>query len=374
MWSYESQVLLVCTFPAALLASRGLSRRNVLTVIPWYLVFSCYCYLSWEKYHLSAASTYQATVIRKTWTLASLVSDWLFNIGASLRFWTWLPPLKAVPEIGLAIAVVLIFVALPDTWYRAVSPGDPEEESAGDHRPLVAGLVAGFTAVVLSFPVYLLLDTSRSLWRTQLLSGPGAGLFLAALAGLVSLAVRPRWRRTVLIAAAAPILFCGSVGALQSSKHHWIYWERYRSTVAAILRAVPNIRPGTVLILKGVDRNNDPFQDNLWFDMAMRLAYPGTTVSGMYLFSDGAAPPGANLKAAGDRWRWDGTGLAPLVRDAPIANTVVVEYDGESRAHVVPTLLPADCRDACITGDYSPKAVIAGSMSPIAARRFDVRP
>ena len=47
-------------------------------------------------------------------------------------------------------------------------------------------LAVGFILVVLSFPVYLLLDSARGLWRTQFLSGIGAGLVLAAVCGLTS--------------------------------------------------------------------------------------------------------------------------------------------------------------------------------------------
>ncbi|MDE3166309.1 MAG: hypothetical protein KGN36_10920, partial [Acidobacteriota bacterium] len=147
-------------------------------------------------------------------------------------------------------------------------------------------------------------------------------------------------------------------------------WERQRLLTTAMLRAVPNVRPGAVVVLTGVSRDPDPFSDNMWFEGAVRLAYPGKDVDGMYFYSGYGVPPGANLKADGGRWRWDGSGFPPLLADAAVADTVVIHYDGNGRAHVVPSLPPQICRGSCDTSAYHPEAVVAGSLNPIAVRRY----
>jgi uncharacterized protein (DUF697 family) len=85
-------------------------------------------------------------------------------------------------------------------------------------------LGVGFILVALSFPVYLLLDSARGLWRTQFLSGIGAGLVLAALSGLISHAfVRHTAKIALFLAFGAVIAFFGTGwtrGLRQALKRH----------------------------------------------------------------------------------------------------------------------------------------------------------
>lgn len=369
LWSYESQILLICIFPLALVLAWGFSLRKLAIFAAWYSVPGCYAVLTVRKYLEHRGATYQERVVRKTFGMSGLLSDWWFNITSSLEFWKWPRGIHRGADFWLSITAAAVFVAggLIAAWYAS-------RKSDADHvaavRPALLAMAAGFAAVVLSFPVYLLLDTARSLWRTQFLSTPGAGLFLAGLATLFAVKVAPRWWRAVAAIAAAPVVFFGSVGTLARCELHRVNWERQRVLTTAMLRAVPNVRPGAVVIMTGVDRDPDPFGDNLWFDAAVRLAYPGKQVDGMYLYSGFAVPPGGNLKAEGDRWKWDGTGLAPLLLEAPVADTVVVHYDGAGRAHIVPALSPAICRGPCDTRAYHPESVVTGTVSPIAARRY----
>jgi hypothetical protein len=60
--------------------------------------------------------------------------------------------------------------------------------------------------------------------------------------------------------------------------------------MAQVLEIAPRLKPGTQVILINVPKDNDPFlEDNMWFDMALHLAYPGTRVSGKYVYDDDAA-------------------------------------------------------------------------------------
>src|SRR4029077_1323480 len=100
---------------------------------------------------------------------------------------------------------------------------------------------------------------------------------------------------------------------------------------ANILRAAPRVKPDSLIVLINVPKNDDPFGDELWLDLAVRLVYPGIPVAGTYFYDDRTPAPGARLEAEGERWRWNRSGYAPLVRDTAIANTVIV--DDKARDH-----------------------------------------
>ena len=366
LWSYESPLVLICAFPVALLISRGFSRRKLLIAAAWYCVPALYLFLTLRKYTQSVGASYQEGVMRKSWALKTILDDWFFNTLASVKFWAWpRSPIESSDQ-WLAAAAVAVFLAAGVAVIRFA----PRESRTPQPRVSATMLAAGLTGVVLSFPVYLLLESARGLWRTQLLSGPGAGLFLAGLAALLSLAAPRRFRAGVAISLALPVIFCGSAAALELSKVHLAIWERHRAAVAGILQQAPSVQPDSVILLDGVDKNADPFGDNLWFYWALRLAYPGVPVSGMYLYADHTPPPGANLKADGDRWKWDGTGMPPEVRDAPIANTIVIHRDPSGNETVAAAMSPALCRGTCVVDSYHPATRITGPVSPIAARRF----
>jgi hypothetical protein len=174
-------------------------------------------------------------------------------------------------------------------------------------------LAVGFILVVLSFPVYLLLDSARGLWRTQFLSGIGAGLVRAALSGLISHAfVRHAAKIALFLAFRAVIAFFGSASAIQKGAlHRWI-WERHRVAIKEILQVAPSVQPYTIIVLANVPKHNDPFGDEMWLDMALRLVYPGIPVAGVYCYADGTPGPSDGWKAGGKSWTWGGTGFPPV--------------------------------------------------------------
>jgi hypothetical protein len=294
----------------------------------WYVVPAIYLWQTVQKYLSSGGSTYQESVVRTDWSPQSLASDWWFNIASSLDFWTWQREENIAGSIAtvLSILAALTFIAGGLLLMRIV-----REEVAPAARAYWILLGAGTALLALSFPAYLLLNSARSLWRTQFLSGIGNGIVWAAILALVSMAM---WKKTVpatVLMLGAVIVYFGAGSAIAKGRFHRGVWDRHRAAIVRILHTVPSVKPGTVIVLAGVPKNDDPFGDNMWFDFGMRLSYPGIPVSGKYFYADGTPSPGNKV-------------------DAPGANTIVIDWNGrliEDAAHA-----------------------IAGPMSPIAIHRY----
>jgi hypothetical protein len=374
LWSYESQILLLLLFPLLLLARRRQWRKLVAMAAAWYAVSSVYIGLAVIRYARSAGQTYQASVMRKSGSVGTVLDDWTFNIAASLKFWEWQRgPWKASESQAwlLSLIAAAVFVVAGVAVVRLGRETARRNAFGESVRTWWTLLAAGFILLALSFPVYLLLDSARGLWRTQFLSGIGAGLVLTALLGLASrVFARPAARVAVFLALASVITLFGSVSAIQKGALHRWYWERHRTAVTEILQVAPSVKPNTIIVLTNVSKDNDPFGHNMWMDLALRLAYPGIPVAGIYFYADGTPGPGNNLKAKGDSWKWDGKGFPPNVHATALADTVVVDFEPSGRGRLESALPQFVCRAQCETKLYDPAAVITGPPSPVAIRRY----
>lgn len=375
LWSYEGQIAVACIAPLLLLGQQRFRRRWFFLAGVWYVVPVIYIAVAMARYARSGGYTYEQSVLRKTWSAGVILSDWLFNISASLRFWTWpgAQPAK-VPASALGLAATLAvasFLAGMALLVRLRREKDSGWIPA--RRTLWAALFAGLALLVSSFPVYVMLESARSLWRTQILSGFGAALALGAAIGLCASYARKTWLQVGTIAVlAALVTGYGSYGALKKGAFHRAVWERHRTMMAQVLGVAPRLEPGTLVILTGVpkDKSRDPFLgDNMWFDMALRLAYPGTRVAGVYFFEDGQAAPGANLKITpsgewsvrGGFYQAAGSVSAILVLACNAQGSVLF-------AQTLPGFLGVDKAEERL---YNPRARIEnGSPSPRAVRRY----
>jgi len=374
LWSYESQILLLLVFPLVLFFHPHRDWRKLATLSgAWYSVPAVYLALTVHKY-AHTAHTYQQSVMRTNWGLGSLMSDWSFNIVASLDFWHWTRGGWRVPEgppIMLSLLAALVFVAGGFAVSHQASRSGTLGLRLADTRNTWVLLAVGFVLLVLSFPVYLLLDSVRGLWRTQFLSGIGAGLVFTALLALLSQPIRhPLPRKIVFLALGGTIVFFGSLSAIQKGAFHRWIWERHRTAVAEILRIAPSVKPDTVIVLANVPKNDDPFGHNMWLDLALRLAYPHIRVAGIYFYTDGTPGPGDHFKAEGDRWKWDGKGLRPTVVDTAISDTVIVDFDPSGHGTLAKIMPSFVCEGDCAAGLYNPATVITGPISPRTVRRY----
>jgi hypothetical protein len=346
LWSYESQFVIILIAPLLLLR---MYRRPVAIAAAWYILPAIYIVATIRKYVHSAGHTYQESVLRKVWSAGSILSDWFFNISASLRFWSWTGSepahattsqlmLPAVLAAALFLAGIALLVASKGGWLPA-------------WRTLITVMLVGLLLLVLSFPAYLILESARSLWRTQILSGFGAALVLTAGIGLgASYAPRSWLRLGVVALLGALVVGYGGFSAVKKAAFHEWVWERQRSAMAQVLGVAPRLKAGTLVVLTNVPRDNDPFlQDNMWFDMALRLAYPGTRVAGVYFYDDGAPAIG--------KLALNGRADVMLVLDYRRPNSLSI-------ARSLPSFLRVE-------GIYSPEARIeSGSPSQRAVRRY----
>jgi hypothetical protein len=337
LWTYESQIAIILLAPLLLLVRPGGRVRWRAAAGAWYAVLAIDVVQTAIRYGRSGQATYQASVLRKQWGAGAILADWLFNVAASLKFWTWpgssLPKAPASDLALLASLAVLIFVGGLVALTFAGGRIPPM-------RKLSTAIGIGLLLLVLSFPVYMLLDSARSLWRTQILSGLGAAVVFAAVIGLCAAGVQTKALRVgVLATVGGVIVFYGSFSALKKSAFHRWFWERHRHVMAELLAAAPRVRPGTLILLTNVPSENDPFTgDNSWFDMALRLAYPGTPVAGAYWHPDGTP-------AAGDKPVIDADGSWKLNRGALIrkggADSILVIAYSETGHTAIAAQLPA---------------------------------
>jgi hypothetical protein len=312
--------------------------------------------------------------MRKGWGWRSLLGDWFFNIAASLEFWKWPRGDWQAPKSEvylLALLAALVFIACGLAFMRLTRENRRPNPFVESMRTWWTLLGVGFILVALSFPAYLLLDSARGLWRTQFLSGIGAGLVLASLCGLAS---HPFLRRTAKIALflafGAGIAFFGSASAIRKCAFEKWRWERHRIAIKEILDVAPSVEPNTVIVLTNVPKDNDPFENQMWLDLALRLAYPGIPVGGVYFYADGTPGPGDSWKAGGKSWTWDGTGIQPVFPATGLANTLVVDYEPSGRGKLATAWPAFVCQTRCAIELYHPDTRVTGPISPIASRRY----
>jgi hypothetical protein len=230
-------------------------------------------------------------------------------------------------------------------------------------------LVAGLFLLVMSFPAYLLLETARSTWRTQLLSGPGAAIFMSAAIAII--AGRRSW---LMLAIAAPLIWWGAHSAIEHGAWHRSIWRTHQRAVQEMLRAAPRVENGTVVVLTGVSKSPDPLGDNYWCDIAVRLAYPGTQVAGVYFYDDQTAGSSNNLRLRNGEWVWDRDrpNFEGSLQHAGLDHTVVLQYSGTGTARVLSEVPAFICGEHCPpAGVYRPETrIVRGEPTPAALRRY----
>jgi hypothetical protein len=239
---------------------------------------------------------------------------------------------------------------------------------------MLFAVVLGATLCALSFPAFLILNVSRSLWRTQLLSGFGAAIFFAAALCFVA-RLRPLRGRAELLPAlgAAVIVYCGAHTAIQLGAVRYWDWERHRQAIEQVLRLAPAVRPDTVVALVDVPHEADPFYEDMWFDTALRLAYPDVPVTGVYYYELGHGP-GLNNPLVLDNGLWrrpDSEPFSPLVDDVPFANTIVIQYRNDGPFRLLHDVPPEIGDAAELAASYRPTDLIVSSVpSPLARRSY----
>ncbi len=377
LWSYESPLFIVLFAPllVGFLVRPSLKQLWTRSIV-WYVVPLFYIFLSLKRYFHGAGTTYQETVLRKTWSVDALLSDLAFNVTASVSFWSWRLQreyISASQEHRLAAFATVVFIVagMAFIFYkkrRNQAAADPDFDFAVTWKLFAAGCVL----LILSFPAYLALAYSRTLWRTQLLSGIGAAMVLGgAFALMASLIPKRRFGDFVVMSMSAVVVFYGASRAVERGAFFRWNWHRHQVAIQQVIRSAPQLRPETIIVLVGVPKENDPLGHNYWFDLALRLAYPKVPVAGIFYYSDRSPGVGNTLTLSANHWHWDGTSFVPLVREASLEQTIVLEYQADGASRVLTELPEFVCTGGCSHELYNPSLRITGhTPSPIAVRRY----
>jgi hypothetical protein len=98
-------------------------------------------------------------------------------------------------------------------------------------------------------------------------------------------------------------------------------------------------------------------------------------VSGIYESLGGERATGDNLVLRGDTWVWNREGNPPLVKNATIAQTVVVRYVPGGRGRLE-TVFPRDlcAPDCAAAAEYHPEKLITGPIAQRTLRRYNLKP
>jgi len=371
LWSYESPLFIFLLVPLLLVPFLGVNRLRTTLAGAYLLVPFYYLLKNAQRYLGSDGASYQESILRDDREPGVLLSDLWFNLDASLRFWEWgegLPPVSGTDRSTLfgliAAATFALGVAAIAFLTRDVRPPTP--------RRLALLAVGAAAVLVASFPAYLVLTSARQLWRTQFLAGAGTGILFAALLGLLVVGLRrPAARAAVLGAAGAVIVFFGVDASYQAASFHYGIWDRHRDAIAEVLELAPRVDHGTVIVLTDVPKDADPFGDNMWFDMALRLAYPATQVAGIYYYDDGTPSPSQNMTVRGNSWQLEPIGFPTLIPETDFGNTIVVKYRPDGEGQLVERVPAYVTNDPSAQTLYRPRSEIRdGSPSPLAARRY----
>jgi hypothetical protein len=357
LWSYESGLVIVLLAPAIVLIARrrSLTRIRIAYALLYYVPALYYTGLNVLRYANGDGSTYQESVVRSDVAAGQILSDLAFNVEASLRFWAWDDEPPATGSWPVLVGVIGAGIVI--VGGLAIRRLQPPDTPGPGRRALVAVGAVGLVLLVASFPAYLLLTSARSLWRTQFLSGIGFGIAVAAAICLAaSILSGRRSRAAAAVVLTSIVAYFGAVAAYGVASFHYGIWDRHRDAVADVLEIAPRVEPNSVIVYTGVPRAADPFGDTMWFDMALKLAYPGVEVTGEYFYGDGGVAPGANLAYQRGRWIETGRGLPPSVQGATLSNTVFVSYSRDRAQLLVKP--PVRFRTAAAAGAYHPWRLI----------------
>lgn len=182
-------------------------------------------------------------------------------------------------HVGVTAAVLVFLLA---AW---ATPNDAADRGLQASRGRLAGLAGlGLVLAGLGYSLLALSPAVVGAARTQFLSAPGIGLFLAAALGLAASFLPSAVRAKAVLVAAAAIVAVGT-GHTLGMQREWDRISAYpaqRQTLAALVHEAPALRPNTLVLLLDEDRT---WSHVVAFRHAVSLVY-GDDVVGYSLGSD----------------------------------------------------------------------------------------
>lgn len=380
LWSYESPLTVMLAFPFVVAILRpDLARHRLLWVSGVYLIpIFAFIGENAHRYLTNAGTgTYQVAVSRAGFSPPALMSDLALHLKNSVTFWLW-PHTSFQTGRGLdyviafapVMAAILILVAL-----AVYAENQSTKPFRIDMRLfLFAWLSIGL--LIASYLVILLLRDNPRLWRTEFLPGFAAawlmGTILYALLALVPGTVP---RAILAIGAFATLGVFATRAGVNSALFFHDIWERHRVIVSSIIANAPKVADDTLIIVRNIDPQNDPFGAEMWLDRALRLAYPRTKVGGIYFFQDGSSTADTSIDMVSGEPHLLSTGSQTLFHSAPsnpVSHVMVFDYDPLTGQAVPVALGPVSVGKGILRAPrYDFCAAITGTApAMIAVRRY----
>ena len=259
---------------------RDLANRRLVWVLAVYLVpIVTFIGENAHRYLTDAgAATYQVGVSRESFSPFAIMADLGLHLKNNITFWQWPhSSFQAERSLDYVIAFVpvmaAILILIPIAIYLECR--SPKPFHIDVKLLLFACLSIGL--LIASYLAILLLRDNRSLWRTEFLPGFAAawviGAALYALLAFVPGSV-PRTNRCHRCVRDPGRLLVRA--GVNSALYFHGLWERHRVIVSSIIANAPKVADGTLIIVRNINPQNDPFGADMWLDMALRLAYPRT--------------------------------------------------------------------------------------------------
>ena len=266
-WVRQRPVLLALAGLLALAAARGFEGvLPLLIAAPVLLLWTgaeksrrlAFWVLAWEGLMLLAAAlvlvpllrpgpgSYQTSALKLDLHPGAVAGRLLQQYGYHLLPLVSSPP-RELADRAVPIAAATFLAAFALVAARAM----PAREDGRGRRELALLAALGLLLAGLGYAPFVASASIHTAARTQFLSAPGIGLFLAALFILVASA-RPRWGRPALALLGAWVVAVGA-GRTVAMQRDWdasrSAYPRQRQALAQLTARVPDTKPNTLIVL-----------------------------------------------------------------------------------------------------------------------------
>ena len=366
--------------------------------------------------------SYQESVLRKDiHNIGALAHDYFHLLRGLFDVPGWLtakleifnvPMASLVSQLFLASATLALMVTLyfcvrlTITQYRV-------EKARANIRPLRAEalgpktfqLIAMLFILASAFlaPFLALDEAAAGYWRTQILAGPFASILIVVLLYFLFIYLpQPVMHSKIATAAmySGALLLVTMAGFTANAVSYQAYndeWEQTRGPIERLLKTVPGVKPGTIIMLQGVPVGAAPWGSNFWFDILIRLAYPKIEVAGAYSFDLASAsaeevknivgsggqvlqlqngrqvlvPHGHAFVIEDDQVHLAEAYLPTLITSATIENAIVLKWSANGPLKIIHNVDEIELAENPTRGRYNPDARIdLTGLSAVARRRF----
>jgi hypothetical protein len=340
LWSYESPLPVMLAFPFVVaLLRRDVPFSRLASGFAIYLIPVVVFIGENAQRYLAGigggGGAYQSGLARQNFSLAALASDLWFHLENSVAFWQWPEAFFRSDRLWhYAIALLPVLAGILLVIHTAILAEERSTRSFRFDPRLLLFTCTSFALLIASYLVILVLRENRNLWRTEFLpSFSAACLGGAVLYAALSLVHRKAQRMVIAVVFMTAVSIFSVLAGVNSALHFHDLWERNRVVMSSIISNAPRIADGTLIVISNIDRQRDPFDGlAIWFDLAVRLAYPNTMVAGIYFYQDGAAAPGTIIEIKDGRPQLlpGGSGITTLFHwspQVPISHLLVFDFD-----------------------------------------------